>query len=229
VVGVEGAKGLVRWRTASPLFLDFIVRKPFANYALMQHRSSWLWWMASRAPQCWRRSMRHLCVSSDQDPTYNQVSKCVYAAKQEWLAVVGGLKGAKRAGSVAPSIIPSFLISRKHAHTHVLLVLHCRNGWRWWAASRAARAWCNGRAHFSDAPPTCSDFNHTLRVYGGLQEWLAVVGGLKGAKGLARWQEVRRAVALQLGDIEPGVQQAALKCMKVGVADKLPANRSTSS
>lgn len=43
------------------------------------------------------------------------------------------------------------------------------------------------------------------------------MGGLKGAKGLARWQEVRRVVALQLGDIEPGVQQAALKCMKVRV------------
>ena len=47
------------------------------------------------------------------------------------------------------------------------------------------------------------------------QEWLAVVGGLKGGKGLARWREVRRAVALQLGDLEPSVQQAALRCLKV--------------
>ncbi len=176
----------MRWRTASPLFLDFIVRKPFANSALMQHRSGWLWWMASRAPQCWRRNLRHLCVSSNQDPTYNPVSKCVYyAAKQEWLAVVGGLEGGK--GLV-----------------------------QWQGASFRHSTYLQR-------------FNYTLRVSGGLQEWLAVVGGLKGAKGLARWQELRRAVALQLGDIEPGVQQAALKCMKVRIADKLPANRFTGS
>lgn len=44
-----------------------------------------------------------------------------------------------------------------------------------------------------------------------------MVGGLKGGKGLARWQEVRRAVALQLGDLEPSLQQAALRCLKVGL------------
>lgn len=42
-----------------------------------------------------------------------------------------------------------------------------------------------------------------------------MVGGLKGGKGLARWKEIRRAVALQLGDLEPSVQQAALRCLKV--------------
>ena len=42
-----------------------------------------------------------------------------------------------------------------------------------------------------------------------------MVGGLKGAKGLYRWREARRAAALQLGDTEPGVQQAALACLKV--------------
>lgn len=44
-----------------------------------------------------------------------------------------------------------------------------------------------------------------------------MVGGLKGGKGLARWREVRRAVALQLGDLETSVQQAALRCLKVRV------------
>lgn len=48
-----------------------------------------------------------------------------------------------------------------------------------------------------------------------------MVGGLKGGKGLARWREVRRAVALQLGDLEPSVQQAALRCLKVGTAETL--------
>lgn len=42
-----------------------------------------------------------------------------------------------------------------------------------------------------------------------------MVGGLKGGKGLAQWRKVRRAVALQLGDTEPAVQQAALRCLKV--------------
>ena len=45
-----------------------------------------------------------------------------------------------------------------------------------------------------------------------------MVGGLRGGKGLARWREVRRAMALQLGDLEPAVQQAALRCLKVGSA-----------
>lgn len=49
-----------------------------------------------------------------------------------------------------------------------------------------------------------------------LREWLAFLGGLKGAKGLFRWREVQRAVALQLMDQDPGVQQAALKSLKVG-------------
>ena len=42
-----------------------------------------------------------------------------------------------------------------------------------------------------------------------------MLGGLKGAKGLHRWREVRRAVALQLMDVEPAVQQAALRSLKV--------------
>ena len=48
-----------------------------------------------------------------------------------------------------------------------------------------------------------------------LREWLALLGGLKGGKGLFRWQELQRAVALQLTDLDPGVQQAALKSLKV--------------
>ena len=48
-----------------------------------------------------------------------------------------------------------------------------------------------------------------------LREWLAFLGGLKGAKGLFRWREVQRAVALQLMDLDPGVQQAALRSLKV--------------
>ncbi len=42
-----------------------------------------------------------------------------------------------------------------------------------------------------------------------------MVGGLKGAKGLFQWRAVRRAAALQLGDIEPAVQRAALQCLTV--------------
>ena len=48
-----------------------------------------------------------------------------------------------------------------------------------------------------------------------LRGWLALLGGLKGAKGLHRWREVQRAVALQLTDVEPAVQQAALRSLKV--------------
>ena len=48
-----------------------------------------------------------------------------------------------------------------------------------------------------------------------LRGWLALLGGLKGAKGLHRWREVQRAVALQLSDMDSGVQQAAIKSMKV--------------
>ena len=43
-----------------------------------------------------------------------------------------------------------------------------------------------------------------------------LLGALRGAKGLHRWREVQRGVALQLSDVEPGVQQAALKSLKVG-------------
>ena len=60
---------------------------------------------------------------------------------------------------------------------------------------------------------------YTVRVGGKvwrdqLREWLAFLGGLKGAKGLFRWREVQRAVALQLMDQDPGVQQAAIKSLK---------------
>lgn len=48
-----------------------------------------------------------------------------------------------------------------------------------------------------------------------LKEWLAVVAAIKGARGLFQWQSLRRAVALQLSDIEPAVQKAALECLKV--------------
>ena len=52
-----------------------------------------------------------------------------------------------------------------------------------------------------------------------LRGWLALLGGLKGAKGLHRWREVQRAVALQLTDVEPAVQQAALRSLKVILGD----------
>ena len=93
---------------------------------------------------------------------------------QVWLAVVGGLKGAKG-------------LSR-------------------WREARRARVL--EFVVFGCGSPT-------VNAQPQLQEWLAVLGGLKGAKGLFRWREARRAAALQLGDIEPGVQQAALRCLKV--------------
>lgn len=52
-----------------------------------------------------------------------------------------------------------------------------------------------------------------------LREWLSLLGSLRGARGLHRWTEVQRAVALQLGDVEPGVQVAALGSLKVGGGD----------
>ncbi|PSC76593.1 small subunit processome component 20-like protein [Micractinium conductrix] len=49
----------------------------------------------------------------------------------------------------------------------------------------------------------------------GLREWLALLGGLKGARGMYQWEAVQRAVAVQLMDVDPAVQQGALKCLKV--------------
>ncbi|EFN57812.1 hypothetical protein CHLNCDRAFT_51116 [Chlorella variabilis] len=48
-----------------------------------------------------------------------------------------------------------------------------------------------------------------------LREWLAMLGGLKGARGMFRWETVQRAVAVQLMDVDPTIQQGALKCLKV--------------
>ncbi|KAK9818396.1 hypothetical protein WJX72_012002 [[Myrmecia] bisecta] len=48
-----------------------------------------------------------------------------------------------------------------------------------------------------------------------LKEWLGFAAGIKGSRGMHRADDVQRAVALQLMDMEPGVQQAALQCLKV--------------
>ncbi|PRW58885.1 small subunit processome component 20-like protein [Chlorella sorokiniana] len=49
----------------------------------------------------------------------------------------------------------------------------------------------------------------------GLREWLALLGGLKGARGMFQWEAVQRAVAVQLMDVDPAIQTGALKCLKV--------------
>lgn len=48
------------------------------------------------------------------------------------------------------------------------------------------------------------------------KEWMLAVGGFKSLKGVQRWKELRAAVALQLLSNDPSLQQAALKCLKVG-------------
>ncbi|KAL4434124.1 hypothetical protein ABPG75_000565 [Micractinium tetrahymenae] len=49
----------------------------------------------------------------------------------------------------------------------------------------------------------------------GLREWLALLSGLKGARSMFQWEAVQRTVAVQLMDVDPAVQQGALKCLKV--------------
>lgn len=48
------------------------------------------------------------------------------------------------------------------------------------------------------------------------KEWMLAVGGFKSLKGVQRWKELRAAVALQLLSNDPSLQQAALKCLRVG-------------
>lgn len=49
---------------------------------------------------------------------------------------------------------------------------------------------------------------------GGLREWLAVLGGLRGVRGMWGGDAVQRAVAAQLMSPDPYVQLAALRCLK---------------
>ncbi|KAL0035339.1 hypothetical protein WJX77_001780 [Trebouxia sp. C0004] len=48
-----------------------------------------------------------------------------------------------------------------------------------------------------------------------LKEWLGFVGGIKGAKGVFRSQELKQCVVKQLQDTDSGVQQAALRSLQV--------------
>ena len=48
-----------------------------------------------------------------------------------------------------------------------------------------------------------------------LKEWLTVVAAVKAPKNLQQADKVLLAVASLLTDLDPSVQQAALKCLKV--------------
>eukprot|EP00891_Asterochloris_glomerata_P000212 jgi/Astpho2/212/Aster-x0014 len=48
-----------------------------------------------------------------------------------------------------------------------------------------------------------------------LREWLALLAGVRGVRGLAQAPQLQQAVAAQLLDTESEVQQAALRCLKV--------------
>lgn len=48
-----------------------------------------------------------------------------------------------------------------------------------------------------------------------LREWLVFVGGVKGAKGMFRTDELKQCVVKQLQDTDSGVQQAALRSLQV--------------
>ena len=48
-----------------------------------------------------------------------------------------------------------------------------------------------------------------------LKEWLGFVGGIKGAKGMFRSEELKQCVVKQLQDTDSGVQQAALRSLQV--------------
>ena len=51
---------------------------------------------------------------------------------------------------------------------------------------------------------------------GQLKEWLGVIGGVKGAGGGFRSEDLKCSVVRQVQDTDSGVQQAALRCLKVG-------------
>ena len=48
-----------------------------------------------------------------------------------------------------------------------------------------------------------------------LKEWLGFVGGLKGAKGIFKADEVKQCIVRHLLDTDSGVQQAALRALQV--------------
>ena len=49
---------------------------------------------------------------------------------------------------------------------------------------------------------------------GALKEWLAMLSSLKGIRGTYKAAHIQRAVASHCLDVDPAVQQAALKCLK---------------
>ena len=51
---------------------------------------------------------------------------------------------------------------------------------------------------------------------GQLKEWLGFIGGVKGAGGGFRSEDLKCSVVRQVQDTDSGVQQAALRCLKVG-------------
>ncbi len=53
---------------------------------------------------------------------------------------------------------------------------------------------------------------------GQLKEWLGFVGGIKGARGVFRSEELKQCVMRQLQDTDSGVQQAALRSLQVSTA-----------
>ena len=52
---------------------------------------------------------------------------------------------------------------------------------------------------------------------GQLKEWLGFVGGLKGAKGMYRSDDLKQCVVRHLLDTDSGVQQAALRALQVAI------------
>lgn len=50
---------------------------------------------------------------------------------------------------------------------------------------------------------------------GQLKEWLGFVGGMKGARGMFRSDDLKQCVVKHLLDTDSGVQQAALKALQV--------------
>lgn len=50
-----------------------------------------------------------------------------------------------------------------------------------------------------------------------------MLAGLRGLRGVFGWEAVQREVAGGLSDIDPGVQQAALKCLKASGVQSMQA------
>lgn len=50
---------------------------------------------------------------------------------------------------------------------------------------------------------------------GQLREWLGFVGGLQGAKGIFKTDDLKQCVVRHLVDTDSGVQQAALRALQV--------------